>query len=251
MTPSDRKFQIVPPEEQRCVWMTAGILTYQLCDREFDCDECPFDGAMRKHFSRPPVVAESRPREPMPLTNQDRLPPGYHYSPNHFWLKAIEANLLQAGIEPGLSAALLGPKAVVFPSPGQQVQSGHICLWIVLDGGTLALGAPISGVVWGTNRRLAEEPHLLQRHPLDLGWLFEIEADAPPQEKTAGLMTPEQAAVKYASDENRFLTLLTAELRGSRPSVGITLADGGHGLQDVADMLGPRRYFSLIRRVYG
>ena len=37
----------VSPPEQRCVWMSAGILTYQLCDRGFDCANCPLDKAMR------------------------------------------------------------------------------------------------------------------------------------------------------------------------------------------------------------
>lgn len=39
------------PKEQRCVWMAAGILSYQLCEREFDCDQCPLDKAMRMHIS--------------------------------------------------------------------------------------------------------------------------------------------------------------------------------------------------------
>jgi hypothetical protein len=31
--------------------MAAGILSYQLCEREFDCDQCPLDKAMRMHIS--------------------------------------------------------------------------------------------------------------------------------------------------------------------------------------------------------
>ena len=31
----------------RCVWMEAGVVGYKLCDREFDCDHCPFDAALR------------------------------------------------------------------------------------------------------------------------------------------------------------------------------------------------------------
>lgn len=32
---------------ERCVWMQAGVVGYKLCDREFDCDLCPFDAALR------------------------------------------------------------------------------------------------------------------------------------------------------------------------------------------------------------
>ena len=31
---------------QQCVWMQAGVVGYKLCDREFDCDHCPFDAAL-------------------------------------------------------------------------------------------------------------------------------------------------------------------------------------------------------------
>jgi hypothetical protein len=32
---------------EQCVWMQAGVVGYKLCDREFDCDLCPFDAALR------------------------------------------------------------------------------------------------------------------------------------------------------------------------------------------------------------
>jgi hypothetical protein len=31
---------------QQCVWMQAEVVGYKLCDREFDCDRCPFDAAL-------------------------------------------------------------------------------------------------------------------------------------------------------------------------------------------------------------
>lgn len=31
----------------KCVWMLAGNVDYKLCDREYECDECPFDHAIR------------------------------------------------------------------------------------------------------------------------------------------------------------------------------------------------------------
>lgn len=30
-----------------CVWMSAGLVAYKLCDRGFECESCPFDQAMR------------------------------------------------------------------------------------------------------------------------------------------------------------------------------------------------------------
>lgn len=32
---------------EHCVWMRAGVVTYKLCDRDFDCEHCPLDAALR------------------------------------------------------------------------------------------------------------------------------------------------------------------------------------------------------------
>ena len=37
----------VPDDDRRCVWMCAGLVAWKLCDRDFDCEHCPFDRAMR------------------------------------------------------------------------------------------------------------------------------------------------------------------------------------------------------------
>ena len=65
------------------------------------------------------------------------------------------------------------------------------------------------------------------------------------------LMDPEEARPRYAGNENRFRELLDNALRKGQPSVGTTLADGGQLLRNVADILGPSKYFSIARKVYG
>ncbi len=39
---------VVPEGEFKCIWMTAGIISYKLCDYQFRCEVCPFDIVMRK-----------------------------------------------------------------------------------------------------------------------------------------------------------------------------------------------------------
>lgn len=33
---------------KRCIWMTAGVVSYKLCPLQFECDNCEFDAAMRQ-----------------------------------------------------------------------------------------------------------------------------------------------------------------------------------------------------------
>ncbi|MDH3892340.1 MAG: hypothetical protein OEV49_14780 [candidate division Zixibacteria bacterium] len=51
-----------PPEkkEKRCIWMTAGVISFKLCPLEYDCELCEFDIVMRKQQS------ESNPQGPPP-----------------------------------------------------------------------------------------------------------------------------------------------------------------------------------------
>jgi glycine cleavage system H protein len=249
MSPS-KKHHVVPPDELCCVWMTAGILSYQLCDRQFDCDDCPLDAAMRKHFLRRAEPVDSGTRPAQPQVVREGLRDGHRYSRNHCWTRQIGPNLLRVGVEPGLSSALLAPRAVVYPTKGQMLQKGQTCLWIVMEGGTMPLDSPCDGIVRETNRLLAERPHLVQSQPFDEGWLLELQVDDAAR-AAADLMDPEEARPQYAGNESRFRELLDKALRKGQPSVGTTLADGGQLLRNIADILGPSRYFSITRKVYG
>ncbi|MBI5711138.1 MAG: hypothetical protein HZC42_12695, partial [Candidatus Eisenbacteria bacterium] len=106
--------RLVPSDELKCVWMTAGILSYQLCEREFDCEQCPLDAALRMHFARGGAPAgESAAPDPRGAPG----PPARHgiacdrlYSRGHCWAKPLGggppgAAWFRVGLEPGLAAA--------------------------------------------------------------------------------------------------------------------------------------------------
>jgi glycine cleavage system H lipoate-binding protein len=244
MTPQVKRCHIIPPDELRCVWMSAGILSYQLCDRQFDCDHCPLDAAMRKRYPR---------RDDVPgqiETQRQVLRPDRMYSRKHCWAREIHETVVRVGIEPGLGAALLDPKEIVLPAENQRIGRGQACLWIVMEGGTLPVESPVSGIVRGTNPQLSEKPHLLRSQPLDHGWVYDLEVEESAAERR-DLLTSEQAEAKFASDQAQFSHLLNGALAQGRPEVGVTMADGGQRLQGIADIVGPVRYFSFLRKVFG
>ncbi len=247
---SDKKCHLVPPEEQRCVWMTAGVLAYQLCERMLECEGCPLDHALRHRVALPSTRRRGRPAvAPQVPAGPEGLRPALRYSRNHCWTRQRENGRVLVGIEPGLSLALLAPRAVVFPSTGQRLRTGQTCLWVVAEGGTFPLECPMDGVVHDTNRTLGERPHLIHDEPFDLGWLYEIEPNLPVGDNP-DLLDPGQAARNYQSDQNRLMALLAAATRSNHPEVGLTMADGGQQLQNISDMLGPARYFSLVCQVF-
>ncbi|HYK90743.1 MAG TPA: hypothetical protein VE398_18365 [Acidobacteriota bacterium] len=249
MNSSNKTWHIVPPEEMRCVWMTAGVISYQLCDREFECDRCPLDAAIRNHLPRTTSRRDDNGATRPNHTQEEGLREDRLYARNHCWTKQIGPGLVRIGIEPGLSSALLAPKAVVFPSTGQHIYHGQISFWIVMEGGTLPVESHLDGIIRGTNHELSGQPHLLCRQPFDKGWLLEVEADAPALEEAA-LLNREQADSKYGVDQDKFLALLHNATSSGCHQVGTTLVDGGQRLRNIADIIGPDKYFSLLKKAF-
>jgi glycine cleavage system H protein len=243
-----KKCSLIPPDEQRCVWMEAGVLFYRLCDRRQDCDNCSLDAAMHRRVA---VTAEST-SDGSPgasdAGSQDTLLEGLRYNRGHWWALRLREHLFRLGIEPGLADALSDIKGVVLPSPRQRLRKGQACIWVVLDGGTLPLEAPLDGVVLAVNPDLIAKPFLLCQEPFQDGWLCDLEADDEAV-ATAGLMSANEARMKYAIDQSRFTASLAAAPGSRRHRVGITLADGGQRLRNIADILGPNRYLALVRRL--
>ncbi len=44
--------KIVPPGKKKCVWMEAGVVSYKLCDHNFDCSTCIYDHGMQDKVAR-------------------------------------------------------------------------------------------------------------------------------------------------------------------------------------------------------
>jgi hypothetical protein len=36
--------------QERCIWMTAGVISFKLCPTNYDCEYCDFDKVMRHQF---------------------------------------------------------------------------------------------------------------------------------------------------------------------------------------------------------
>jgi len=53
--------KIVPPGKKKCVWMEAGVVSYKLCDSNFDCSTCSYDHAMDDKIARHKAAAAVQP----------------------------------------------------------------------------------------------------------------------------------------------------------------------------------------------
>ncbi len=54
--------KIVPPGRKKCVWMEAGVVSYKLCDNNYDCSTCVYDHAMLTKVARQKEHVSAVPR---------------------------------------------------------------------------------------------------------------------------------------------------------------------------------------------
>ena len=253
-SPSNSGRRVVAPDDPICVWMSASILSYQLCERNFDCDACPLDAAMRKHFARPGQAETGRAGSAWVGAAPAGLPAGRGYASNHTWVEAIgqtpkEHVVVRVGVEPGLAAALLTPRTLVLPAAGERLHQGRTHFWVVTEGGTFPVASPLDGVVLAVNADLGQNPHTMVDSPLEAGWVMDVDACEYELEQ-ARLMQAEEAREKWAVTAVEFRDRLAAALCAQEPGVGPTLADGGAPLLRLSDMLGAARYFAILRRSF-
>jgi glycine cleavage system H protein len=231
----------VPVTAPPCIWMSAGLISYKLCERELDCEHCPLDAALRgeegSSWQLEELLAVARRPIEFPA---DRL-----YCPGHSWFQRLPEGGARIGLD-ALAAALVGsPRRVAGAGDGGAVTAGESLCELDLSFGSLPLNAPCSGRGRRLNPALAETPSLLAEAPYDEGWLFELaSADGPAEELDAAGIR-ERARLDLRHFRRRVALALLCDLE----EVGPTLADGGQLLTDLRLMVGPRRYLGLVREL--
>jgi glycine cleavage system H protein len=249
ITSDENSFRIIPQQEARCVWMTAGVLSYQLCDHHYECETCLLDIALRGERGNQPRHRARTEFQALALTSAKTLNPDMLYSSNHYWIRTIHDQYLRIGFEPMLADVLHSLRGIVLPSCGQRVTCNQPSGWILFSHGTLPIYSPVDGRVISVNTTLLSNPQILSKSPVEDGWLFELTPHSHDQ-YTENLLTAEHADHAYKKDFLAFHDTLTGMLQENVPSVGPTLMDGGTPLDDISEILGPEKYLEAVKRIF-
>jgi glycine cleavage system H protein len=224
--------------------MTAGVVTYKLCDRGFDCEHCPFDAALR---GRAETVFPGR-RTPPGRLSPWSFPEERVYTSGHLWVaeQGPAPAVLRLGLD-AFAAVLLGRlRRMRWPPADRVLVLGESACELDLDAGLLPLATPVAARMRRGNPTLESDPHLALVSPYEAGWLVEIEP-----EETAELppgLDAGQAREQARLDLRHFRRRVALALLDDH-SVGPTLPDGGVPLTDLGQILGGPRYLALLREL--
>jgi glycine cleavage system H protein len=226
--------------------MSAGLLTYKLCDRDFDCDRCPLDAGLRGG------TLESSHHEALlaPRRDAGAFPGDRLYTIGHSWVKAAggkDGRLCRIGLD-AFAAAVIGRcSGVRWNDPGKTSARGEPICQIDLGLGCLSVGAPVRGEVAAGNGALGRTPVRLVTAPYEDGWIVEFRVADPAA--LDGLLTPEAAREKARMDLRRFRRRVAVHLFAEGGTVGQSLADGGELITDLRQMLGGTAYLEILREL--
>jgi len=225
-----------------CIWMSAGLVAYKLCDREFACESCPFDAAMRGAKAAPapaPELARARLDLPFPT---DRT-----YHSGHVWVRSVGRERVRVGVDAFAAKLLRRIDGVILPPPGTPVRRDASICWLHDADEIASLRSPVTGRISVTHGLIRHRPELMSSDPYGEGWLFEIRVRKERPPKCNGGLLAADAASELARRQGEALaTEVRAFATEATGLAGPTLADGGVPLDDPIAVLGRRRYYRII-----
>jgi glycine cleavage system H lipoate-binding protein len=222
--------------------MAAGLVNYKLCDRDFDCDHCPLDAALRGD-SWQMVSWEVRTPARLPA---DRFPADRLYSTGHLWVQMPESRggTARIGLD-SFAASLLGRLIEVRVPPGPR--DDRLTAELRLDSGPLTLTLPLRVETTEPNTALHERPDLALTDPYSEGWL--LAAGGMAAVALDEFLNAEQALEQAQRDLRMFRRHVALEMLAETTDLGRCMADGGEPLTDLRQILGAARLHSLLRKL--
>ena len=204
----EQKFLTTEP--LKCLWMTAGMVGYKLCEYAYDCENCPFDHAIRQNFRNGEKEQGFKVDESV------------FYHPTHVWLRVEEEGRIRVGLD-DFGQRLPGRiYSVRLPEPGESISRDAGCWSITHAFGEVWLSGGMNGLVLQRNQQLEQLPSLIHTDPYGKGWAFVLE----PQDLLHSLKSlyyGKKVSEWYVLEANKLRSMLAQ----SSADVGTTLQDGG------------------------
>ena len=235
--------------EKRCIWMTAGVISYKLCPLNYDCEHCDLDKAMRSEV-KSRKIKSSWEKEGFALSTpkNSSLSPilfftytpgevkkGYYLHPSHLWVQQLDGQNWRVGIDELLAYVLPQPIKFEFSVKNNDLIHEQHLGKIVSPAGAVYLISPLSGRLIQSNPELIQYPELIQQDPYDKGWLATIEwtEDHTEFEK----FFTEVRAKRHLQEEAQHLNFLLRHRGVEVSHIGETLPDGGVNLKYLHQIL--------------
>jgi glycine cleavage system H lipoate-binding protein len=246
--------------ESPCVWVTAGVLSYRPCDREFECDACPLYRALRGGEAGVAAVGGDVPaasadgddavgRYLAALGSGCPLHLDRPCSPDGLWMEREPAGSLRLGLD-AFTLRLLQPvDEVLLPHLGVWLRRGAPCAWINRGRLAISVRCPLAGEV------VSVHPHPAVGAPgsgEDASGRWWLRLDPHEPVATAEVYRDETLLAWYLGRVRAVRGHLRAVMAAPAPlAAGRALAaDGGLPERNLEAVLGRERFEALVGALF-
>jgi glycine cleavage system H lipoate-binding protein len=236
----DKKNIVGSFEDMKCIWMAGNLVDYKLCDKGFDCENCPFDKVMRNFYSEKidemGATIKSSGRKDILAKVVDKLSRLEYnekliYLKNKFILKHLFNETYYLGINPLLLLLLDNITSVEYLNSENYVAKSKKMISINGNWGSITLKSPV-------NILLIEKLNFMEASYSDK-WL------ALAGVNTASLGESRLSKEKWEEQKSQTIKMLE-KFSYSYPEVGPTLPDGGENLSFIYQVIGKDEYLDIL-----
>lgn len=229
---------------QKCIWMECGYVEYKLCDRNFDCENCPFDKAIKTAIKvKEKDISLDTYCE---VSKVNRNSHQIKITENHLWL-IKEGKYFTLGLDDFAQKFFDAGCSIHFPLIDSNLFIGKTFLWIIGSFGAIGFHSPINGTVRWINDKIKENPHSFFETDAFLVDLVKVESED-------GII---QGKIYDFDDRHNLIyrdNLLVKEFLLNKFSLSskanITLPDGGELIKDYLKDLSNQDFVQLLKLIF-
>ena len=172
-----------------------------------------------------------------------QLRPDYYFHPRHVWVAPGKEAETEArmGVD-DFTQRLVGEiDRVSLPAEGSAVRENSVSFLLHSGKRTARMVAPGDGIVREINKKVADDPGLINRDPYEEGWLFSMHlaGDWIPRLYHGGV-----ARQWLDWEAERLHRMFSSDL-------GITATDGGEALSDISSRLNEAQWSRIVALFLG
>ncbi len=250
----------VSSSDAKCVWMSAGVVSFKLCDLEFECEHCAYDKIIRSKISNIFIAKTYEAPNSIKTMNfsdhakmlidklvDSEINPTYYYAKNHICLFKEEDDVVIIGIDDLLAKILTYITCIVWMPVGELVRQKKSFCWFIQKDKTLTLYSPINGTVLQNNSSLLNSPDHIRTNDLQKSWLTKIQLKSG--SRLQDFYTGEEAKVWFEKELTRAKDTLCGIIEKYRPPISSSQFDGGIFSGSLSEILPSVEYWRFLKNL--
>jgi len=167
---------------------------------------------------------------------------GIFAHPSHTWVQVIQPDLVTVGLDRFTSSVFGTIQKIDLPREGDRIHQGNPVWKIKRGERELIQASPVSGRVVEVNRKLTENPKLLNQGRMEDNWIMKI-APLRLAREARNLLTGETLSWWNQATKEQLVSALV-------PSSFPVLQEGGEIKPDLGDELTPEQWGKVARQFF-